>query len=107
MTYNAPPPPPPTSGNPYGQTPPPNNLVWAILTTIFCCLPLGIVSIVFAAQVNGKYAAGDLAGAQESSRKAKMWAIWAAVAGLVTVVLYIVFIIVIAANVDTSSTTTF
>ncbi len=51
-------------GQPYGQpggTPPPNYLVWAILCTIFCCLPLGIASIVFAAQVNGKYAGGDIA----------------------------------------------
>ena len=32
----------------------PNNLVWAILTTLFCCLPLGIVSIVHAAKVDGK-----------------------------------------------------
>ena len=38
----------------------PNHLVWAILSTLFCCLPLGIVSIVFAAQVNGKLAAGLL-----------------------------------------------
>jgi hypothetical protein len=27
----------------------PNHLVWAILATLFCCLPLGIVSIVYAA----------------------------------------------------------
>ena len=32
----------------------PNYLVQAILVTIFCCLPFGIVSIVYAAQVNGK-----------------------------------------------------
>ena len=32
----------------------PNNMVWAILTTLFCCLPFGIVSIVYAAQVDGK-----------------------------------------------------
>ena len=38
----------------------PNNLVWAILSTLFCCLPAGIVSIVYAAQVNGKLAAGDI-----------------------------------------------
>ena len=38
----------------------PNYLVQAILVTIFCCLPLGIVSIVYAAQVNGKAAAGLL-----------------------------------------------
>lgn len=34
---------------------PPTNLVWAILSTILCCMPLGIVAIVFAAQVNTKY----------------------------------------------------
>ena len=52
----------------------PNYLVQAILVTIFCCLPFGIVSIVFAAQVNGKLGAGDYAGALEVSRKAKTWA---------------------------------
>lgn len=36
----------------------PTYLAPAILTTIFCCLPFGIVSIVYAAQVNGKLAAG-------------------------------------------------
>ena len=71
-----------------GSTPPPvytpqsfaqpqpkisNYLVPAILSTIFCCLPFGIAAIVFAAQVNTKLAAGDVAGAQESARKAKMW----------------------------------
>ena len=45
--YNAPPPPPAYGGgyggSPYGQ-PPANGLVWAILTTVLCCMPLGIVS---------------------------------------------------------------
>ncbi|WP_334180568.1 CD225/dispanin family protein [Pseudoxanthomonas sp.] len=70
----------------------PNHLVWAILSTLFCCLPLGIVSIVFAAQVNGKLAAGDVAGAQDSSEKAKKWAMWSAIAGVSLAVLYIIFI---------------
>jgi predicted metal-binding transcription factor (methanogenesis marker protein 9) len=48
-------------------------MVPAILATIFCCVPAGVVSIIFAAQVNGKIAAGDIAGATESSRKAKMF----------------------------------
>jgi len=51
----------------------PNYLIPAILSTIFCCLPLGVVSIIFATQVNSKVAAGDLAGAAESSKKAKMF----------------------------------
>jgi hypothetical protein len=68
--------PPPSSG--YGTGghtgPPPNYLVQAILTTLFCCLPFGIVSIVFAAQVNSKFNAGDVTGAVDVSRKAKLWA---------------------------------
>ena len=51
----------------------PNYLVYSILVTIFCCVPFGIVSIVYAAQVNGKLAAGDYAGAVEASNKAKIW----------------------------------
>ena len=53
----------------------PNHLVWAILVTIFCCLPFGIVSIVYAAQVNGKLAAGDIDGARQASSNAKTW-VW-------------------------------
>ena len=52
----------------------PNYLLQAILTTIFCCLPFGIVSIVYAAQVNSKLAAGDLDGAMTASRNARQWA---------------------------------
>jgi hypothetical protein len=52
----------------------PNYLVQSILVTLCCCLPFGVVSIVYAAQVNGKLAGGDIAGAQAASRNAKMWA---------------------------------
>lgn len=62
---------------PYGGRPAehiPNHLVPAILVTICCCLPFGIVSIVYAAQVNGKISNGDLAGARRDSESAKTWA---------------------------------
>lgn len=72
-----------------------NNLVWAILTTLFCCLPLGIVSIVHAAKVNGLLAAGDVAGAREAADKAKKWAIWSAAASGVLVVLYLILVFVL------------
>jgi hypothetical protein len=100
-----PPPPPGWSGqqNPYGQpqyggspygygAPPkvPNYLVYSILSTIFCCLPAGVVSIVYAAQVNSKLANGDYAGAAQSSKNARTWAIVSAVVGLVGVIIWIV-----------------
>ncbi|MDQ1660579.1 MAG: hypothetical protein QOJ68_559 [Blastococcus sp.] len=98
--------PPPVAGPPgYGGGPPPNYLVWAILSTVLCCWPLGIVSIVFAAQVNNKYAAGDMAGAQEASRKAKLFAIVSAVSGVVVVVAAVV-ILIVAGSMSTTSTTT-
>jgi hypothetical protein len=79
----------PYPGNPAGP-PPSNNLVWAILTTIFCCLPFGIVSIVQAAKVNGLWASGQTAAAQEAAASAKKWAIIAAVTGIVLTVIYVV-----------------
>ena len=51
----------------------PNYLVFAILATVFCCLPTGIAAIIFAAQVNSKLQAGDLVGAQAASNNAKIW----------------------------------
>ncbi len=79
-------PPPQMAGQPVGTVP--NYLVQAILVTLFCCLPLGIVAIVFAAQVNGKLAVGDYYGATEASNKAKMWCWWAFGIGLAIMILY-------------------
>lgn len=98
--FNTPmPPPPPGYGaaGP-GQTPPPNYLVWSILSTLFCCLPFGIASIVFAAQVNSKWAMGDFNGAAESSAKARKFAIIAAVVGVIVIVLYVLGMIALVAT---------
>jgi hypothetical protein len=73
--------------------PPPNHLVGAILATIFCCVPLGIVAIVYAAQVNTKHAAGDHAGAIMAADKANAWMWWSFGSGLVISVLYMMLMI--------------
>lgn len=52
---------------------PANHLVWAVLATLFCCLPGGIVAIVYAAQVDAKYDGGDAAGARRSADNARLW----------------------------------
>ena len=80
--------PPPPSGASTANVP--NYLVPAILSTVFCCLPVGVVSIIFAAQVNGKLATGDVAGAMEASRKARMFMFISIGAGLLSVIIGIV-----------------
>ena len=76
------------------QTPPPNYLVFSILTTFFCCQILGIVSIIYA-QVNSRWNAGDVAGANDASKNARLWA-WIAFGsgvlfGVVTLILVVGF----------------
>lgn len=75
------------------QVPPPNYLVWAILTTILCCLPFGIVSIVYAAQVNSKWQIGDYEGAELSSKNAKTWAWVAFAVGIAGVLIWLLLVI--------------
>lgn len=68
------------------QTQPRNYLIESILVTIFCCQPFGIVGIVFASQVNSKYALGDYEGAQQALKSARKWMNWGIIAGVVTLV---------------------
>lgn len=64
---------PPAYGMGGAQPDVPNYLWQSIVVTICCCPPVGIPAIVFAAQVNSKLAAGDIAGAMDASKKARMW----------------------------------
>jgi predicted membrane protein len=77
---------------------PNNNLVWAILVTVFCCLPLGIVSIVKATQVSGLWGQGRYAEAQKSADDAKKFAIWGAIAGVIFGVIYGIFTVAVGAS---------
>ena len=77
------------------QTPPPGGkpnsyLTEAILCTIFCCLPFGIVSIVHASKVNGQWEAGNYAGAKESARKARNWFWWGFFLGLLGIIINVI-----------------
>ena len=69
----------------------PNNLVWAILTTLFCCMPLGIVSIVYAAKVDGLRAAGNIAAARDAADSARNWALVSAIIMPILIILWVIF----------------
>jgi hypothetical protein len=73
----------------------PVSLVSPILTTLCCCLPLGVASIVYATKANGKGALGDIEGAKSDAAKSKSYMTWSVVLGIIGVVLRV---IVMAAN---------
>ena len=81
----------------YPGVPPNNYLVWSILVLILCCVPAGIVSLVYSTQVNSKWAQGDVVGAQNSSTRARQWAMWGAIATGVGALLYVVFVVILVA----------
>jgi Interferon-induced transmembrane protein len=116
--YGTPPPPPgyqapgafgqPVYGRPPMGAKPPNYLVQAILVTVIsfflCVIPaaFGVVSIVFAAQVDGKYNGGDYAGALNASHNAKRWA-WVSFWVAIGIVVVLILIIALGAAADNDS----
>lgn len=60
----------------------PNYLVWAIVATVCCCMPGGIVSIVFAVQANSLRNSGQTAEALIMANRARTWIIVSMVVGL-------------------------
>ena len=79
---------PPPSSETHDKVP--NYLIPAIISAL-CCFPLGIISIIFAAQVNGKVAAGNIAGAQDAAKKAKLFSIIFIILGIVLWGCYFLF----------------
>lgn len=92
--------PPPATGT---TTSVPNYLIPAIIS-LFCCLPGGVVAVIFAAQVNGKVQAGDIAGAQDSAKKAKMISFISIGLGLAAIICYVLFWVILGVGLSLSNT---
>jgi len=71
----------------------PNSyLALAIISTILCCLPTGIVSIIYSTKVNSLYEDGNYDQAERASKNAKTWGIVSiAVAALGWVLYLLIF----------------
>ncbi len=62
----------------------PQNYMWlGIVSTLLCCLPAGIVSIVYAAKVDNLWNQGYYQEAEDASNNAKTWGIVSAALGVV------------------------
>jgi orotate phosphoribosyltransferase len=65
----------------------------AIVSTLCCCLPAGIASIVYASKARSNRDMGNIPAALEASKQAKMWLIIAVVAGLAVGGIYVIAMI--------------
>lgn len=64
------------AAQPAGQPPQIDVWLWqSIVVTILCCLPLGVVGIVFASQANTEMGVGNWAAAEEKAKQAKTFTI--------------------------------
>lgn len=83
--------------NNYNMRKPDNYLAWSILTTILCCLPLGIVAIIKSGKVDSLWAEGRHDEAIQTAKDAKKWCIFGVAGCAIFYVLYILFIIALVA----------
>ena len=71
------------------QYPPRSYLVFAILVTIFCFWPTGIVALVSALSVNSLWKAQQHDRARKASRRARNWGLLTLAIGIVALVLVV------------------
>lgn len=67
---------------------PSSYLALAIISTILCCLPTGIVSIIYATKVNSAYEDGKYEEAIRASKNAKTWGLISVGAAFLGLILY-------------------
>ena len=70
-----------------------NYMVYAILCTVFLFLPTGIPAIYFAGKVGPAQRAGNVAGALEASKKAKLFCQISLLVGAVLLPIFIMTIV--------------
>ena len=70
---------------------PNNHMPLAILTTICCCLPLGIVAIIKANSVDSLYMMKQYNAAVMASNEARKWSLIGIFSSVIITVIYILF----------------
>lgn len=85
-----------------GGQKPENYLILTILSTLFCCLPIGAYAIYQSLQVDKLWGQGQVVEAAQASESAKKFAIISAVCGVVGIVLYMILSVFVFASTGSS-----
>jgi len=74
---------------------PNNHLALAIVTTVLCCVPFGIVAIVQASKVNRLYSEENYEAANRASASAKKWSIIGMIVGGIFGIIYVAYCVLV------------
>ena len=76
----------------------PDYMIWSILELLFCCVPFGIVGLVYAINANSAKQAGNMAQAMDNANKSKKFLLWGLGLWCVLVLIYIVMFVIIGVS---------
>ena len=63
--------------------------IYSVLSMVLCCVPFGVVSLIYSSKAAMLVKNGKTSEAEEMSQKAKNWAIAAAITGFILTSIYI------------------
>lgn len=79
---------------------PNSNMLLAIFTTVFCCVPLGVYAIVLANKVDTLYYSGEYKLAEMAAQDSKKWSIIGILSTAILCVVWFVIVIILAIITD-------
>ncbi|XP_071500837.1 proline-rich transmembrane protein 1-like [Diadema antillarum] len=74
--------------------PPPDYTVFAVLVTVFFCLPFGIIGVIRASNARQRYMLGDFEGAERDAKSARSWSLIGLMSGCVLASILLVVLLV-------------
>ncbi len=73
----------------YNEPPPPSLIGWSIAVLLCCCLPGGVVGLVFHSKAQTEYARGNFDAARRAYDTGKNWLIGSAIVGFFFSIIYV------------------
>ncbi|XP_028917870.1 proline rich transmembrane protein 1B [Ornithorhynchus anatinus] len=75
--------------------PPKDYMVESVLVTLFCCLLTGVIAIVYSHETRAAVNRGDLAQAEQASRKARSLVLFSLLFGVFVSISWVIYVVVV------------
>ncbi|EHB00211.1 Proline-rich transmembrane protein 1, partial [Heterocephalus glaber] len=76
------------------RAPPKDYMAESVLVTFFCCLLTGLIAVVYAHETRAALGRGDLAQAEETSRKARSLVLFSLLFGVFVSTSWVIYMVV-------------